>query len=162
MTTRAVPIRAGADHERRYPGASKLATEVVVNLLRTEGLISAELNRRFRALGLTLGTFNVLMILEGAGGPRCPHEIGAELLVTRGTVTGLLDTLEKRGLIARSPHPDDRRMLHVELTKAGTRLLARFLPTFFPEEAGLVATLSDREKETLVRLLGKIQAGLQA
>jgi DNA-binding MarR family transcriptional regulator len=162
MAPRAVPIRAGEDHERRYPGADKLATECVVNLLRTEDLISAELGRRFRAAGLSVATFNVLMILEGAGCALGPHEIGDALLVTRGTVTGLLDSLETRGLIARGPHPQDRRMLHVTLTARGRRLLARLLPQHFPAEADLVSVLSDREKETLIRLLGKLQAHLEA
>jgi len=51
------------------PGADKLATECLVNLLRTQGLVTAELARPFRRHGLTGPGFNVLMILEGAGQP---------------------------------------------------------------------------------------------
>jgi DNA-binding MarR family transcriptional regulator len=154
------PIRVSAGHERRYKGSEKLATEVIINLLRAEGLASAELNRRFRPYGLSTGTFNVLMILEGAPEPLCPWEIGERLLVTRGTVTGLLDSLERAGLITRSRHPEDRRMLLIELTEAGRALLRRVWVDHFPAEKTMTAPLSQREKETLIRLLGKLQAHL--
>lgn len=160
MSTTTAPIRARADHEKRYPGADKLATEAVVNLFRTESLVSAAVTGVLRRYGLSVATFNVLMILEGAGRPLCPYEIGDRLLVTRGTVTGLLDSLEKQGLIVRSAHPDDRRMLLVSATEKARDLLAELLPEHFPAEAELMSALSAREKETLVRLLGKIQTHL--
>ncbi len=119
------PIRVEDDHARRYPGADKLATEVVVNLVRTESLVAAEVNGRFRRFGLTGSTFNVLMILNNAPEPLSPHQLGERLLVTRGTVTGLLDTLQRQGLVRRIPHPDDRRMLLIELTDTGRTVLRR-------------------------------------
>lgn len=159
---RKAPIRVAADHERRYRGAEKLATECVVNLLRTESLVSAELNRRLRRYGLSVATFNVLMILEGAGEPLCPYEIGDRLLVTRGTVTGLLDSLEKQKLIRRTPHPEDRRMLLIEPTDKARTLLEEVWREHFPAEAEMIEALSNREKEALVRLLGKLQGHLEA
>jgi DNA-binding MarR family transcriptional regulator len=156
------PIRVEADHARRYPGADKLATECVVNLIRTESLVAAELNSRFRRFGLTGSTFNVLMILDGAPEPLSPHELGERLLVTRGTVTGLLDTLQRQGLVRRIPHPDDRRMLLIELTETGRTVLRKTWRTHFPAQTEMMSVLSDSEKETLVRLLGKLQAHLEA
>ncbi len=155
------PIRVGTGHERKYAGASKLATECVINLVRTESLVSSELSQRFRAYGLSVATFNVLMILEGAGEALCPHQIGERLLVTRGTVTGLLDSLEKQGLVRRTPHPEDRRMLLIQLTPRAYSLLKELLPQHFPGEVEMMSALSEPEKDTLVVLLGKIQAHLQ-
>lgn len=150
-----------ADHARRYPGADKLATECVVNLVRAESLVTAELDRHFRGHRLTGPGFNVLMILEGAGRPLSPHEIGERLLVTRGTVTGLLDTLERQGLVRRAPHPEDRRMLLVQLSGKARRVLLAISAELFPAQAELLSALSDREKDTLVRLLGKLQSHLR-
>lgn len=155
------PIRTAPDHERRYAGADRLATECVINLVRTESLVTAELAARFRAFGLTPAAFNVLMILEGSAGPLCPFEIGERLLVTRGTVTGVLDTLERAGLVRRIPHPADRRMLQIAPTPKARRLLASVCRELFPAEAAMLAGLTSREKETLVRLLGKLQGHLQ-
>jgi DNA-binding MarR family transcriptional regulator len=155
------PIRVEADHARRYPGADKLATECVVNLIRAESLVAAELNGRFRRFGLTGSTFNVLMILNGAPEPLSPHQLGERLLVTRGTVTGLLDTLQRQGLVQRVPHPNDRRMLLIELTETGRTLLRKTWRTHFPAQTEMVSVLSDSEKETLVHLLGKLQTHLE-
>lgn len=155
------PIRVATDHERRYAGADRLATECVLNIVRAESLVAAELNRRFRRHGLSGAAFNVLMVLEGARAPLCPYEIGERLLVTRGTVTGLLDTLEKQGLIRRVPHPEDRRMLRIESTEKARKLLKEIWREHFPAEAEMMAVLTGREKDTLVRLLGKLQAHLE-
>lgn len=154
------PVRAPLDHEERYPGASKLATECVMNLIRTEGLVSAALAPVLRRHGLSVGSFNVLMILAAADGPLCPSDIGENLLVTRGTVTGLLDSLEKKGLVERKPHPEDRRMIRVLATKKGRDLLDELLPEFFPTEAEVMSGLSAKEKQTLVKLLGKVASHL--
>jgi DNA-binding MarR family transcriptional regulator len=157
---RTAPIRVQADHAHRYPGADKLATESVVNLLRAHSLLAGELNRRFRGHGLTGPSFNVLMILAGADEPLSPHELGERLLVTRGTVTGLLDTLEKQGLVRRAPHPSDRRMLLIEPTDSARTLLDEVCAELFPAQAEMLSALSEGEKETLVRLLGKLQTHL--
>lgn len=154
-------LRVEADHGRRYPGADKLAAECVVNLIRTENLVVAELDRLFRRHGLTGPGFNVLMIIDGAHGPLSPHEIGDRRLVTRGTVTGLLDTLEKQRLVRRTPHPDDRRRLLIELTDGGRALLAEVCIELFPAQAEMISALSERQKDTLVALLGKLQTHLQ-
>ena len=155
------PVRVEADHARRYPGADKLATECVVNLIRTQSLVVAELDPLFRRHRLTGPGFNVLMIIEGAGRPLAPHQIGDRRLVTRGTVTGLLDTLEKQGLVKRTPHPDDRRMLLIELTGKGRGLLKEVCSELFPAQAEMISALSERQKDTLVALLGKLQTHLQ-
>lgn len=110
---------------------------------------------------MSIATFNVLAILEGADQPLCPAEIGSRLLVTRGTVTGLLDSLEKQGLIRRLPDPQDRRMLRIQITQKARDLLARMRPGHFAGEAEMMSGLSQREQETLVRLLGKLQASLR-
>jgi DNA-binding MarR family transcriptional regulator len=155
---RRAPIKVGKEIEREFPGADAKATAAVVNLLRTVGSITNEFSRRFRAYGLSPATFNVLMILRGEGGPLSPCVVSERLLVTRGTVTGLLDSLEKQGLIRRTPHPEDRRMLLVEITPAGTTLLKKILPAHYQGERELLSCLSGAEKDTLIKLLGKVQA----
>ena len=159
MTPR-FPLRVEADHARRWPGADKLATECIVNLIRTQSLVVTELDTVFRRHGLTGPGFNVLMILDGAGEPLSPHVIGDRRLVTRGTVTGLLDTLEKQGLVRRTSHPGDRRKLLVECTSKAKRLLQRVCGELFPLQAEVMAGLSREDKATLVHLLGRLQEHL--
>jgi DNA-binding MarR family transcriptional regulator len=154
------PAGVEAELASRHPGADRLATVCVVDLIRTAGLLVAARNSRFRRFGLTGSTFTVLLILDAAPGPLAPHELGERLLVTRGTVTGLLDTLQKLGLVNRVPHPVDRRMLLIELTDAGRDLLGKVAGVHFPAQTGMVSGLSDDEKRTLVRLLDKLHGHL--
>lgn len=155
-------LRVSSDHEKRFPGSERLSTEAVINLLRANSLVSAELNQLLRPFDLSISTFNVLMILEGSKDPLCPHQIGERLLVTRGTVTGLLDSLESKKLITRSPHPKDRRMLQIELTKKGRDLLQEVWRIHFPGEKQLMSCLTRKDKAELISILGKVQDALSS
>jgi DNA-binding MarR family transcriptional regulator len=68
----------------------------------------------------------VLGILKDAGQPCPPNYISERLIVSRTTVTGVLDTLVKRGLVRREPHPTDRRMVLVHLRKLALAWPTRF------------------------------------
>jgi DNA-binding MarR family transcriptional regulator len=154
------PIMVTDNHAQQYPGADKLATECVLNLIRTTTVVQNRLRVVFGRHGLTGAGYNVLMILTGADRPLAPREIGERLLVTRATVTGLLDTLEREDLVLRKPSQQDRRMLVVEPTGKAHDLLAEVWMEHFPAQTAMMSALSEREKQTLIRLLGKIQASL--
>lgn len=89
-----------------------------------------------------------LEILRGAREPLPPHVISQRLCVTRGTVTGVLDTLEQHGLVRRLAHPDDRRKLLVEITEPAVRLLDDLLPRLHRLEREWLDCLSPSEQET--------------
>src|SRR5262245_57040209 len=96
------------DFEEEFPDARRLATLVSVNLIRTATVLLAEIDRRRRTVAdLSAAASQILAIVEGAREPLPPHVIAERLLVTSGTMTSLLDTLERRGLIRRVPHPTD-------------------------------------------------------
>jgi len=131
-----------------------------MTLLRTGNLLVGELTRRFRRYGLSHAGFNVLMILQLAGRPLSQREIGERWLVTRGAVTGLVDSLEAANLVRRQPHPEDRRVSLVELTDKGLAVLNDLLPDHLRGEEEMLATLSEEEQRTLLQLLEKVQARL--
>jgi DNA-binding MarR family transcriptional regulator len=155
------PVRVGPGFEQEFPGVSALATETVVNIVHTQVLIQALANRYVQQYDLSTGAFNVLVILRGAGEPLPPSTISERLTVTRGTVTGVLDSLEKRGLVRRTPHPTDRRSLLVEITEKGLGLLDELVPQVERDDVEWVSVLNEEEKETLIQLLGKIQGHLR-
>lgn len=96
-------------------------------------------------------------MLEGAGTPLSPTTIAERLLVTTASVTSLLDTLEKRGFVARSPDPDDRRKLLVTLTDAGQDVVDAFLPQVVAVQTALVAGLSEPQRRELLKGLTAIR-----
>jgi DNA-binding MarR family transcriptional regulator len=149
--------------EDEFPDARRAATVCATNLIRTADRLLAEIDRRRRTVAdLSASASQILAIVEGAGEPLPPHVIGDRLLVTSGTMTSVLDTLERRGLIRRVPHPSDRRKLLIDITDEARRVLDRMLPRVHGASRDAFAVLSDAECETLVALLERVQARLQA
>lgn len=73
-------------------------------------------------------------------------------------VTGIIDGLEEKGLVARFEPPEDRRIKVVQTTKQGRQLRSDLICTITTNENPLLARLSPTELQTLVGLLEKITA----
>lgn len=111
-----------------------------------------------RRRGLSNAAAQTLAIIEGAGEPLAPSMIAERLMVTTGSMTSLLDTLERRGLVQRQAHPSDRRRLLVHLTPEGEALVDSFLPEIVAVQTALVAGLSEAERATAVHLSERLAA----
>jgi len=157
---------------KEFPDLDPSAAEAFLQLLRTGDEVFDVTERNMSQHEISHGRFSVLMLLwrsvqpraakllgadECVDGPRTPAELAEAAGVTRATMTGLIDTLERDGFVKREPDPDDRRMMSVRLTRAGERFLRDFLPGHFQAITGLMSPLSETERKTLVRLLGKVQ-----
>lgn len=138
--------------------------EVFLNIIYTFGAIQEPLARRFAKYGISLSAWEVLMLLNRCEGKRCAqHRLGSLLMVSRANVTGLVDRLEKRGLVRRETGSTDRRLRWACLTPEGESLIHQLLPGHHRALRRLMAGLEDSEKAELVRLLGRLrQAALQA
>lgn len=157
---------------KEFPDLDPSAAEAFLNLLRTGDDAFAVNERNLSEFGISHGRFGVLMLLwrgvhakpdgaakAGACGvaPRTPAELADAAGVTRATMTGLIDTLERDGFVKREPDPDDRRMMSVRLTAKGERFLREFMPVHFRSIAAVMSTLTEPERKQLVALLTKIQ-----
>jgi len=157
---------------KEFPDLNPSAAEAFLHLLRTGDEVFGVTDRNLGEHNISHGRFGVLMLLwrsvqprvatlMGAdacvAGPRTPAELAEAAGVTRATMTGLIDTLERDGFVKREPDPVDRRMMSVRLTAAGERFLQDFLPSHFQAITSLMSPLSETERKTLVGLLGKIQ-----
>lgn len=101
-----------------------------------------------------------LAVLEGAGAPLSPTTIAQRLIVTTASVTSLLDTLERRGLVERRPDPADRRRLLVAITDEGRALVDQFLPEVVALQTAVMAQLSEPQRRQLIKLLATVRDGL--
>lgn len=102
---------------------------------------------------------NTLAVIDGAGEPITPTEIGERTLKSSGTMTGTLDQLEHRGWIRRIPNTEDRRSLLIEITDDGQAVVDRFLPGIRALEQSVLADLDPSEMQTLLDLLAKVLQG---
>lgn len=158
---------------REFPDLDPSAAEAFLHLLRTGDDAFGVTERHLSSHGISQGRFSVLMLLWRSGqprvlkaqapecaecaGPRSPAELADAAGVTRATMTGLIDTLERDGLVKREADLHDRRMMSVNLTAKGEKFLHKLLPGHFKAIAQLMKPLSESERTTLVRLLGKVQ-----
>jgi DNA-binding MarR family transcriptional regulator len=106
------------------------------------------------ALGLSSVQCHVLHLIE-PGRPLPMRRLAETLSCDASNVTGLIDRLESRGLVRRSPSAGDRRVKVLDLTPAGSRLRARLLVRMTGRPLPL-SRLSVPERRVLVRILERL------
>ena len=149
------------DFAEEYPGADPLSTECFMNIARASDQMLAELNRRLKAdYDLSVSAATVLAIIDGAGEPITPGVIAERAIIAAASTTSVLDTLEKRGLVERRPHPTDRRKLLIELTATGRTTIDHILPGIHCLEEEVMRALSPDERRALLGLIAKVQASV--
>ena len=145
------------DRARRYPDIDPDSVSAYILLLRIASDIAVRIEAFLAARHLSRARFTVLMILNknpDTGLP--PVELSRKCTVTRATMTGLLDGLERDGLILRADHETDRRMQSISLTPRARKLLDGMLPEYYRLINSLMAPLGRSEKHEMARLLCKI------
>ena len=111
-----------------FPGASWLSAQVFRSLEVVGGHAEALIASVARRHGLSHAALNALAVIEGNGAPMTAGAIGAHMHITSGTMTSVLDTLERKGFIRRLTDPDDRRKILVDVTPEAQAVLNRLLP----------------------------------
>lgn len=150
-----------SDFTDEFPGADALSTECFMNIARASDQMLAELNRRLKAdFDLSISAATVLAIVEGAGEPITPGVIAERAIIAAASTTSVLDTLERKGLVERRPHPTDRRKLLIDLTPSGRRAVDLMLPGIHALEANVMRALTEQERRDLLALIAKVQASV--
>jgi DNA-binding MarR family transcriptional regulator len=127
---------------------------VVANIYRAASAVRQHLeNSVLRGVDLTWTAFVVLWVIWVWGEPETRH-VAEEAGISKGTLTGVARTLERRGLVQRADHPTDGRLVLLSLTDQGEELMRRVFPAFNEEEAFVTGQLSDEQ-------CGIVAAGLR-
>ena len=115
------------------------------------------------SLGIGFSDFLVLELLLHKG-PTPVNTIGAKIHLTSGSITTAVDRMERKGLVERRGHPDDRRTRMVHLTPAGEKLISRAFAQHQAAMERATAGLNPEERkqaEILLKKLGKYADGLR-
>lgn len=136
------------------------SVRLVMAVLATARKIDAMCAHVLGDYGLSEGRMAVLLACHSEV-EVTPRQLAQRIGVTTATVTGLLDRLQRDGLIIREPHSDDRRAVIVRNTEAGTQLVKKLLPRYSTWLTGVAAGISDEDIDITVRVLGAIHANLQ-
>lgn len=153
-------IKIPLDFEERYPDGSATATECAMNLVFTADLLVKRISELLQPFDLSPASGLVLSMLADAEEPLPPNQIADRMIISRATVTGLIDSLERRGYVQRQPHPSDRRMLLIELTGTGRQVALEFRPLVHQHQKEWFEALSEGEQEQLVNTLKRVQPAL--
>ena len=116
----------------------------------------------FRAHAVSDTQFNALLVLKVAGRPLTQRELGERLLVDKSDLTGVIDRMEKAGLVARHAVKGDRRCNAVALTDAGRAALSAAEPDYIALVSRVMSAFSPDEIATLTRLMVKLHDALGA
>jgi DNA-binding MarR family transcriptional regulator len=138
--------------------------QVWVRLIRARDKIVRNVEATAKAKGFPpIAWYDVLLELSRGGGRKLrPVELEKELLVAQYNLSRLLDRMEEAGLIQRTACPGDGRGQMIALTPEGRAMQRRMWPALRDAvEEHVAPTLSERELEQLIRLLGAIGGSLR-
>lgn len=134
------------------------ALNAFIKLARAMNSMNANLARHVAEEGdITMSQFGVLEALLHLG-PLSQGDIGQKLLLSGSNVTTVIDNLEKRGFVKRTRRAGDRRVVDVELTDSGRKLIARLFPAHARRITNLLSALTSKQQDQLgdlCRTLGK-------
>jgi MarR family transcriptional regulator, 2-MHQ and catechol-resistance regulon repressor len=138
----------------------ELALAVASNIWRSAQLFKLKMEREIlREHDLTFASFSTLFIVW-IWGPIETREIARSQAVTKATITSTVSKLESQGLVKRSGSKIDKRLVTVELTGKGKRLIEWVFPKFNQGEVEIASSLSEEEQDTLAHLLRKVIRGM--
>ena len=142
--------------DENHPGYQAL-----MELLRTADTVWNASRVFFEQWDLSPSQFNVLNLLHLNPDGLSQTDLSRQLIMHRSNLTGLVDRLEKRGLVARREVAADRRAYSVVLTAAGTRLLRDILPRYYEDAARVWDRLPARRAAELIADLQQVARNAQ-
>ena len=137
---------------------SNVNLKLVISMARTYNIMFTKLEKNIQEFGLSISEFGVLEMLFHKGAQPV-QKIAEKILVTSGTITYIVDKLQKNGLVSREKCERDKRVFYVSLTKEGEQLISDIFPKHkkFLDEL-LNGIENDSKKEIINNLtaLGKV------
>ncbi|CAM3683302.1 MarR family winged helix-turn-helix transcriptional regulator [Mesobacillus zeae] len=133
--------------------------KLFIVLSRAYRAINEHVNKVIQNNGLNPTEFAVLELLYHKGDQPL-QQIGGKILLASGSITYVVDKLEKKELLKRIACPNDRRVTYAQITETGKKLIEDIFPEHSQNIHELMGALSEEEKNTAIMLLKKL--GLSA
>jgi MarR family transcriptional regulator, organic hydroperoxide resistance regulator len=148
-----------ASHSKATDTFRSREQQATLGLLRTSDALKRSLAQVVEPYGITPQQYNVLRILRGAGPDGLPTlTIGERMVEQTPGVTRLVDRLEIKGLVARTPCPTDRRRVLCRITAVGLQLLTELDEPVNRWDTQSVSVLAPSELDTLITLLDRVRS----
>jgi len=149
---------------RQLPGLDPVEEQIVARRAKVMQHLKGSRSDALDTGGLAMWQFKTLLMLRREGEPYelSPSRLAEILGLTRGALSARLANLEDLGLVARSHDHADRRRVTVRLTTAGREAVESLLDKEERDEGALLSVLTDREKDTLAKLLRKLVLAIES
>ncbi|MEM1111045.1 MAG: MarR family transcriptional regulator [Pseudomonadota bacterium] len=155
-------MTAALDSETRIQEDDHLALKLWLRLLTCTNLVEATLRQRLReSFDSTLPRFDLLAQLDRHPEKLKMGELSSLMMVSGGNVTGLVNQLEKEGLVSREPLETDRRTFQVGLTAEGKRHFRKMARSHERWVAELFVQMSHEQQEDVMSALAALKASVQ-
>lgn len=132
----------------------------LLGVVRAYQAFDAVSDAHIRHLGLTSPQFDIIATLGNTPGMTC-REIGERTLITKGTLTGILDRMEAKGLLSRIVSNEDRRSFTVKLTRAGQACFEKVFPAHLTHMDRFFAQLSAEDRAVIEASMARFRAVLK-
>ncbi len=130
---------------------------IIFTVFKLDNMLRRMGNRIAGVLGATQQQWAVLDILNEAGPNGIPlSELGRDLDVTKGNITGLIDRMERDGLAKRKDDPKDRRVIRAIITAKGKKVLRDIQPVKDQWSNRMFDGFSAKDKKDLTNLLNRL------
>jgi DNA-binding MarR family transcriptional regulator len=147
----------------RYPDAEVDAVLPFLNILRVGSDLSDALDALLDQHGLLQGRWWVLILLMREDSlTSTPSDLAEKAGVSRATMTGLVDSLERDGLVQRLTDASDRRKFSIKLTPAGQDKLDDVMPNYYQKVKNLMSVLSQQQRNDVVLALKLLSDNIEA
>lgn len=120
------------------------------------------MHREFADVGIKPPEFGILAMLRGSGQPCSPTQLFSSLMASSGGMTKMLDRLEAAGHVQRTPDPNDRRSVLIEITDSGRTLVGQMLTRMRELEDALLTDFTPDERSALARMLGRLSSAFRS
>lgn len=146
------------------PDLDTSSIEIIGRVILCYKLLEPLIQKNLNMYGLSHSDFDVLSSLRRNNGLMSPTELYTSLLITSGTITHRLKSLQKRGFITRERNYEDNRSLLVRLTVKGEEIIDKVIIGYLEYEKSLVNELNKATQkhisEALKKILNKLESDL--
>jgi DNA-binding MarR family transcriptional regulator len=150
---------AGRQWSAHWPESPVAAMKAVTSVMRAQQILLSRLNLALEQFGLTFARYEALMLLYFSRAGSLPlGKMGDRLQVHPASVTNLVNGLERDGLVARAPHPSDRRTTLATITPRG-REVAEAATRVLHEIRFGTAPLDDEQLTAVTEILRAARRG---
>jgi DNA-binding MarR family transcriptional regulator len=145
----------------RDAASPELTDQIIADFRVTIGAMKCAMSERLVRLGISMAQLNIMYSLQ-RNGEMTMSRLADVLGVSLSSATGLVDRIEERGYIERTRVAEDRRVVLVHVTEAGTRMLQENDALSDELMRDVLARLDPAELPVIARAVGEVRAALEA